>query len=63
MTKDEIKEIETNINMLLDMFDRPDSDENRFKIVERISEELSKLRENTVFLNTNQIANLNIMHH
>ena len=63
MTKDEIKEVETNINMLLDMFDRPDSDENRFKIVERISEELSKLRENTVFLNTNQIANLNIMHH
>jgi len=63
MTKDEIKEVETNINMLLEMFNRPDSDENRFKIVERISEELRKLRENTIFLDTNQISNLNIMHH
>jgi hypothetical protein len=58
MTVEEVREIEKNIDLLLVMFDQPDSDENRNKIVERISDELAKLKENTVFLSTNQTTTL-----
>ena len=59
MKIEDIKEIESNINMLLDMFDAPSSDEERFKIVDRIEHELSKLKESTIFLTTQEVSNIN----
>ena len=59
MKIEEIRKIENNINMLLDMFDAPNSDDERFKIVDRIEHELSKLKESTIFLTTQEVSNIN----